>query len=90
MNPDTSSPNCYKCEYRRQVPGSAHSRCVHPRIESNVDNVFAVLLSTSIGKAVNALNIKAVRHGIIKGWFMWPVDFDPVWLVSCNGFVKKE
>jgi hypothetical protein len=24
------------------------------------------------------------------GWFNWPIDFDPVWLESCNGFEQKE
>jgi hypothetical protein len=25
-------------------------------------------------------------HGIKKGWFIWPLNFDPVWLESCDGF----
>lgn len=25
-------------------------------------------------------------HGIRKGWFFWPLNFDPVWLDSCDGF----
>ena len=25
-------------------------------------------------------------HGIRKGWFMHPFNFDPVWLTSCDGF----
>ena len=25
-------------------------------------------------------------HGIRSGWFRWPLNFDPTWLVSCNGF----
>ena len=28
-------------------------------------------------------------HGIRKGWFMWPLNFDPTWLVSCDGFSDK-
>ena len=24
--------------------------------------------------------------GIRRGWFMWPTNFDPNWLVSCDGF----
>lgn len=27
-------PDCYKCEYRRNIPGDAHSRCDHPRVVS--------------------------------------------------------
>lgn len=22
------------------------------------------------------------------GWFMWPINFDPVWVISCTGFKK--
>jgi hypothetical protein len=25
-------------------------------------------------------------HGIKKGWFIWPLNFDPTWLTSCDGF----
>lgn len=28
-----------------------------------------------------------------NGWFMWPYNFDPLWLLSCDGFhasVTKE
>lgn len=25
-------------------------------------------------------------HGIKSGWFMWPLNFDPVWLQSCDSF----
>jgi hypothetical protein len=35
---------------------------------------------------------KVVGHeiGKKKGWFFWPFNFDPVWLVSCDGFEPKE
>lgn len=26
------------------------------------------------------------QHGIKNGWFRWPLNFDPTWLESCNGF----
>lgn len=29
-------------------------------------------------------------HGIRNGWFRWPVNFDPVWLLSCDGFSTEE
>ena len=28
--------------------------------------------------------------GIKRGWFLWPLNFDPTWLVSCNGFSNKK
>lgn len=27
-------------------------------------------------------------YGIRSGWFLWPYNFDPVWLESCDGFKK--
>ena len=29
-------------------------------------------------------------HGISMGWFMWPVNFDPVWLISCDSYSTDE
>lgn len=29
-------------------------------------------------------------HGIRNGWFWWPINFDPLWLVSCDGFKTFE
>ena len=29
-------------------------------------------------------------HGIKNGWFFHPWNFDPTWLVSCNGFQEKQ
>lgn len=31
-------------------------------------------------------NVEGDSHGIRMGWFLWPVNFDPTWLVSCDGF----
>lgn len=31
-------------------------------------------------------HVEGVPHGIVKGWFKWPVNYDPVWLVSCDGY----
>jgi hypothetical protein len=25
-------------------------------------------------------------HGIRHGWFMWPLNFDPIWLETCDSF----
>ena len=30
------------------------------------------------------------KHGIRMGWFMWPFNFDPAWLLSCDGFSENE
>jgi hypothetical protein len=36
------------------------------------------------------LEVKGDAYGRRSGWFSFPVDFDPVWLESCNGFENKE
>ena len=28
--------------------------------------------------------------GIRGGWFMWPFNFDPVWVQECNGYSNKN
>jgi hypothetical protein len=30
--------------------------------------------------------VEGNQHGIKNGWFRWPLNFDPVWLISCDGF----
>lgn len=30
--------------------------------------------------------VEGHEQGIQSGWFMWPVNFDPTWLISCDGF----
>lgn len=34
--------------------------------------------------------VSAVAHGVRNGWFMWPFNFDPRWLVSCDSFIPKQ
>ena len=65
-----SKQDCYKCKYRGEVPGDAHSSCRHPK--------------------AGECNIQGNQHGIKSGWFMWPFNFDPVWLENCDGFKEKE
>lgn len=81
-----AKPDCYKCKYRGNVPGDAHSCCRYP---GNDTDMFAFLEKCNFENMAK-LNIKAERHGIQMGWFLWPVNFDPVWLISCNGFTPKE
>ena len=78
--------NCYKCKYRDGIAGSAHSCCRHPQAQSPLANLFGIM---GVGYP-RKLNIKANHHGIKKGWFMWPLNFDPVWLENCDGFESKK
>lgn len=75
---------CYECIHRGTVPGSCHSSCNHP--EAKTESGLLYVLSGQSG----SLNIKGNTHGIKSGWFIWPLDFDPVWLENCDGFKMKE
>jgi hypothetical protein len=77
-------PNCYECKYRGTVPGDAHSCCNYPGNKTGLLDMF------QNSENVKKLNIKGHAHGILSGWFMWPVNFDPVWLENCDGFTAKE
>jgi len=35
------------------------------------------------------LSVTGNPHGIKRGWFNWPWNFDPTWLQSCNGFEAR-
>lgn len=101
-------PDCYACIHRREVPGDAHSECVHPATEGSRTTPFMQLagimgkrggdqlmaMANHFGEgpqpAADALHIKANYHGIRNGWFVWPVNFDPVWLERCDGFTPRE
>lgn len=30
--------------------------------------------------------VKGDALGIRRGWFLWPLNFDPVWMLECDGF----
>ena len=79
-------PNCYKCKHRGTVYGDAHSCCKYPTNKTGFFDFFAKVNVKNAQK----LNIKADRYGVEMGWFMWPVNFDPVWLENCDGFEVKK
>lgn len=88
-------PKCYSCQYRRDVAGSAHSTCTHPdRIPASVFFLTATAMGSTFGGDLEVPlgdgKISGRSHGISKGWFAWPFDFDPVWLIDCDGYVEKE
>ena len=89
---EVKKPDCYKCKYRGTIPGDAHSCCNHPEVQQD-DNMFGAIMDVMAGKnnvAIKKLGIKGSLHGIRSGWFLWPANFDPIWLESCNGFKSKE
>ena len=77
-------PNCYECQYRGSVPGDAHSCCHYP----GTDTELFAMFDSGNRELAKELHITANAHGVRNGWFMWPVNFDPVWLLTCDGFKK--
>ena len=90
-----AKPNCYDCKHRGGLGGSAHSKCIHPSIGETdpLEEIMGIFASVGrvppIKKDVPSLDVKGNAHGISKGWFNWPYNFDPTWLESCNGFEAK-
>jgi hypothetical protein len=89
--------NCFKCRWRGSVPGSAHTSCKHPDLKEVNKDPFGGMMAmfASVGRGAPIVDISAFSkkfeiransHGIAKGWFNWPYDFDPVWLENCNAF----
>ena len=75
---------CYTCVHRRDVPGDCHSACGHPKV-MGLGVVLLVLPA-----AVRPFVVEGDPHGIAKGWFMWPINFDPVWLRRCDGYEQLK
>lgn len=97
-----SKPNCYECRHRDGVAGSAHSSCQHPeanaaRADNPLNEAMAILASVGrvapVVAAPKKITVVGHPHGIRRGWFNWPYNFDPAWLKECSGFevrAKKE
>jgi len=88
-------PNCYKCIHRRSIPGDRHSSCHHPDNGFNMDSCFASILMI-LGKYAgiaeynksSSLEIIGNEHGIKNHWFLWPFNYDPIWLIQCKGYTE--
>lgn len=82
-----SGPNCcYKCKWRRSLPYDAHSACNHPLIGGELGMLTAMFTDG----ARKRLNLSGYYQGIKNGWFYWPINFDPLWLKTCNGFEQQN
>ena len=80
-------PNCYECKHRGDLPYSAHSECKHPALEGK-GRILAIAAIMTAGQ-FPPFNLTGSKHGIRSGWFAWPLDFDPVWLESCDAFEPR-
>jgi hypothetical protein len=65
---------------------------MHPKIPWGNDLIGNIVkgYNGTFDTIMEELNIRGHPHGVVQGWFLWPFNFDPVWLESCNGFTPKE
>jgi hypothetical protein len=93
--------SCYKCRFRGEVPGSAHSSCrVITENTSNKEKAMEleILLAShqvemtvkNTGEPEGEPVVKLNEHGVKNGWAAWPLDFDPIWVQDCRFFTEKE
>ena len=74
-----STPNCYTCKHRGQVPGSCHSTC-----QEGLKQCLSGLPKERV-----TIRVSLNAHGYQNGWANWPFDFDPIWIDSCNSYVNN-
>lgn len=80
---------CYECKHRGEIPGNAHSKCLHPSTKDIHNNPMLGIMGILGGVPSiqsNGIHVKGDPQGIRSGWFSHPLNFDPVWLVECDGF----
>lgn len=90
-----TKPNCFECKHRRSVPGSAHSACKHPNtkiIDDSPQNALLELVVMMGAPVIIDVGLNVTGHtwGIENGWFNHPFNFDPCWLLTCDGFEAKD
>jgi len=84
-----NKPDCYKCVFRGDIAGDAHSCCRHPKCVDVLNNPLGLFAGMIKGTGIiKGLKVKANQHGIDNGWFWFPWNFDPTWLEECSGFKK--
>ncbi len=89
--------NCFTCNHKRNVAGSANCRCRHPSLGDRVNDPLLEMMAifAGVGRAspmavsTKELNIQGDPYGINNGWFNFPWSFDPTWLRNCDGYEGK-
>lgn len=66
---------CYGCGYRQEIPGDTHISCLFDWRRGSLDGILAP---------------GGNRHGIIKGWYNFPFNYDPTWMAEeCRASSKE-
>jgi hypothetical protein len=82
---------CHSCKHGETIPQSgSHLRCTNPLVAREAPHFIAKIAGGEAATNLpGSLDIEGDEHGIKKGWFAWPVNFDPVWLKHCRGYLKR-
>jgi len=81
--------NCWKCKWKRNIPGSAHVRCEHPKAklpDHPLTPLIEMLSLFGCPPIKTELRVKIKATGIRGGWAGHPLNFDPIWIEECEGF----
>jgi hypothetical protein len=84
---------CYRCIHRRNAVDAAAplTACGHPdswvSLGERIPSVVAQIDRDISGPP---LNVRAATRGVLAGYFQWPIIFNPIYLVHCDGFVSSE
>jgi hypothetical protein len=81
--------NCHDCIYKKSIPGNTHISCAGPATILKSETVSYLLAIAPSSIVIENKPIVTIdEHGTKKGWAYWPINFDPIWIISCN--IKKE
>ncbi len=84
--------NCYDCKHIRSLPGDCHKRCAHPSLPKLDPFVEVMAIFASVQRTPpqamdgGPMNVKLNPLGVARGWCNFPWNFDPTWIVSCDGY----
>jgi hypothetical protein len=92
---DPRKANCHECKFASRVPGSAHFTCyaITDPVAQGLLTVGAIVPTITLGSEDSYVKLPVVKGDIDagkKGWFFWPMDFDPIWLRWCFLFQQKS
>ena len=86
------------CVHEEDLPYNSHIKCVHPKVMEKIGEILGESISALAGDGdievlpalMKEMGVKGHPTGIRNSWFLWPVNFDPVWLVSCDCFEERK
>jgi len=86
--------DCYNCKFRSDALGSAHSKCNIISCSNNEgSDALEYLIASGKYQLINGETkeplVKLNEHGVKNGWALWPINFDPIWVESCNFYTEK-